>query len=299
MNNITKVNELIVYRKRREPALGVLSSISDRKISLFCEDGKEHSIDIKKILLNTGIIFSDKLNRSEKKLELRKYRKNLEAVKSEVDLKIIWECFGETPYQVKFTEIIELYFGDTNISEIEKLNLFWAIDKDVIYFTRLEDGYMPNSKDEIDKKIELSRVKKEKEKHRESAVKWAKSILNEEIEPKINNHFKDFIDLIEGYALNLDRYDRAKEAKEFLHDIKLKDIESAVEFLIKIGVWNENDDQISRKYYSSSFTSKRSQKELEELLNLDQSLNGFKDHTDLAIYSIDDKGTADIDDAIS
>jgi len=42
--NLPSINELIAYRKRREPALGIVLSVNPEGISIFSADGKRYIV---------------------------------------------------------------------------------------------------------------------------------------------------------------------------------------------------------------------------------------------------------------
>lgn len=79
--NSPSINELIAYRKRREPTLGVVLRVHPDKITVLSEDGKHYAVEPKKIVLLTGITVPETLTDSERKLEMRKWRRELEEKK--------------------------------------------------------------------------------------------------------------------------------------------------------------------------------------------------------------------------
>lgn len=299
MKTIPKLNELIVYRKRREPALGIFVSQGGLKLTLLSEDGKHQPLELKKLVYCSGIIISPKLTDHEKKLELRGLRKSLESRKSELDIEKLWKQIAERG-EVEFDELLSLYKSENDPSREDMLLFFWAIDKNRIYFERAGDNkYLVNTSEVVNEKIESARRRKIKEEKRANALEWIKSVLNEKEPAAINNEYSDFIELMAHYSFDLDNYERAKEAKSFIQDAGFSDIESVVQFLKKIGFWDEDDDHVSRKFYQFEKYSKRALQELEDLIPFDPDLSGYTDKTALEVYSVDDISTKDIDDAIS
>lgn len=299
MKTIPKLNELIVYRKRREPALGILSSQSGVKFNIFSEDGKLQSVELKKIVLCTALIVPNDLTDNEKKLSFRNLRKSLEQNKDKIALESVWKKLQPDSI-VDFEKLLEIYKTEKDVDNEERLSFFWAIDKNKTYFERAEDNkYLVNSSETVSEKIRMGLLKKEKENKREEALVWIKKVLSGETEKKHLQKHKEFIEIISNYAFELDSYENAKEAKSFIQDAGFKDVESVVEFLISIGFWEENEDHISKRFNSYLEYSQRSIVELNAILNSDYDFTGFKDRTDLEIYSVDDESTEDIDDAIS
>ena len=105
-------------------------------------------------------------------------------------------------------------------------------------------------------------LEKKGEQKAQAAVGWVRSILNGQVPSVVDESHREFLELIERYVIDLDGYERAKEAKAFLYEAGLKEVESAVEFLIKTGFWGKDDDPESKKI---AFHFKHSQRALEEV----------------------------------
>lgn len=297
--NSPSINELIAYRKRREPALGVVLSAHPDKLSVFSEDGKRYTVELKKVVLLTGITVPETLTDSEKKLEMRKWRRELEAKKDSVDLETLWQCVVEEQETVSFEEILDLYSGTEQVSLEQRFLLFWAVDKNTVYLARGEDGYLVRSRDDVSRTLRTIKLREEREEKAQAAVTWVRSVLSGEAPAAVDESHGEFLELIERYVIDLDGYERAKEAKDFLYEAGLKEVESAVEFLIKTGFWKKDDDPESKKIAFHFKHSQRALEEVEAALNVQGDFEGLTDRTDLEVFSIDSETTQDIDDAIS
>ncbi len=297
--NLPNINELVAYRKRREPALGAVLSAHPDKLSILSEDGKRYSVEPKKVVLFTGITIPETLTDSEKKLEMRRWRRDLEEKKGSVDVETLWQCVVEEQETVSFEEILELYSGAEQISLEQRLLLFWAVDKNTVYLARGENGYLVRSREDVSKTLRTLELRKEREQKAQAAVSWVHSVISGGVAPVVNEDHSEFLELIERYVIDLDGYERAKEAKDFLYEAGLKDIESATEFLIKTGFWKKDDDPESKKIAFNFRHSQRAIEEVEAIFNILESFADLTDRTDLEVFSIDSETTQDIDDAIS
>lgn len=297
--NSPSINELIAYRKRREPTLGVVLSAYPDKLSVFSEDGKRYSVEPKKVVLLTGITVSETLTDPEKKLEMRKWRRDLEKKKDSVDLETLWQCVVEEQETVSFEEILDLYSGKEQVSMEQRLLLFWAVDKATVYLTRAEDGYLVRSREDVSRILRTLELREEREQKTQAAVNWVRSVLSGEVPSVVDENHSEFLELIERYVIDLDGYERAKEAKSFLYEAGLKEVESAVEFLIKTGFWKKDDDPESKKIAFHFRHSQRALEEVEAVLNVQEGFSGLTDRTDIEVFSVDNETTQDIDDAIS
>jgi exoribonuclease-2 len=297
------VNELVVFRKRKDLSLGLAGKNVAEKLSVLTEEGNELDLDINRVVLSTGIKCENELTLSEKKLRLRTIRKRLEESQATVDLKTLWECVYESTRLLTLEQIIDIYYGENNrdfISDDDVLLLFWALEKDDLYFSNNDGGYTPRTTGEVEDTVQRKEAEKKKRVERESAVKWARGVikgLNENgEEAKFVNRY---VELIKGYVVYLDRYEKAADAKSFLSEIGTRSIEDAVEFLIKAGKWNEDHDPLIERLGLKAGFSERVSEEVSAIINEDTGFEGREDLTSLEAFSIDDDGTLDIDDAIS
>ncbi|MDE0159107.1 MAG: ribonuclease catalytic domain-containing protein [Candidatus Dadabacteria bacterium] len=297
--NLPSINELVAYRKRREPALGVVLYAHPDKLSVLSEDGKRYSVEPKKVVLLTGITVPETLTDSEKKLEMRKWRRELEEKKDSVDMETLWECVVEEQETVSFEEILELYSGAEQVSLEQRFLLFWAVDKNTVYLARSENGYLVRSREDVSKTLRVLELREEREQKAQAAVSWVRSVISGEAPPVVDETHGEFLELIERYVIDLDGYERAKEAKGFLYEAGLKEVESAVEFLIKTGFWKKDDDPESKKIAFHFRHSQRALEEVEAILSAGEDFASLTDRTDLEVFSVDSETTQDIDDAIS
>ncbi len=279
--------------------MGVVLCAHPDKLSVLAEDGKRYSVEPKKVVLLTGITVSETLTDSEKKLQMRKWRRDLEQGKDSVDVETLWECVVEERETISFEEMLDLYSGAERVSPEQRFLLFWAVDKNTVYLARGENGYLVRSRDDVSGTLRTLELRKERERKAQATVSWVRSVLSGEIPAAVDESHGEFLELIERYVIDLDGYERAKEAKGFLYEAGLKEVESAVEFLIKTGFWKKDDDPESKKIAFHFRHSQRALEEVEAVLSAGENFAGLADRTDIEAFSVDSETTQDIDDAIS
>ncbi|MGQ0793249.1 MAG: ribonuclease catalytic domain-containing protein [Deltaproteobacteria bacterium] len=301
IKRIPKHGEVIIFRKRKEPSLGVITEGAGAKFSVFSEEGKEVEVDYEKVVLPAGIKLSDELNQSEKKLALRGLRRELDESVPKVDLKTIWECVFDLGAEITLDEIIELYLGkDSSTRQKEALLLFWAIEKTEVYFKRGECGYIPHTVKDVEDIVHRRELESKKIAERRAAVKWARAIAEERDDSSADaGDFAGFVELLKGYVIHLDKFERATDAKSFMAESGIRDVEGALEFLIKAGCWREDEDPILRRLGVDGRFPKKATEELRRIIDDSAPEEGVEDLTHLEAYSVDDETTEDIDDAIS
>ena len=293
-------NELILFRKRKEPSFAIFNNVVADKASIFSEEGKDISIDLSKIAYCSGITIEGNLTAAEKKLKLREFRNLLEERKETLDLKTLWECLESAEEEVPHNELLSLYLGDSTISEEESLIFFWAVDKSDTYFKRGESGYLIREATEVNELIAKKEIEEKRKQDRKEALVWAKNLISgtthdvaEDFDPQAH------IDLIKDYVIHLDKFSKAPDVKSFLSQIGIKDVEGAIEFLIKTGSWHEDEDPLIKRFSISQDFPKKVIMEAKEIVDEPFSDENLEDLTHLDVFSVDDESTQDIDDAIS
>ncbi|HKQ31814.1 MAG TPA: RNB domain-containing ribonuclease, partial [Thermodesulfobacteriota bacterium] len=293
-------NEVVLFRKRKEPSLGIFVRSPGDKYTLFSEEGREVDIDPEKVAFLSGLKIMGDFTDSEKKLRLRDLRRELDEEKNDIDLVTIWECFEGGEDEIQFGDLSALYFGDKGASDREALDLFWAVDKDDIYFTRGEEGYSPRTREQAREIIRKKEADERKQEEREKALYWAKGVLmGTAPDPERLKEVSTFVDLMKGYITYLDKFSRAPEAKSFLSEIGIKDPEGAMEFLISAGAWVEDEDPILKRFSVRDDFPEAVEAESEKIIGDALPGEACEDLTGLDIFSIDDENTEDIDDALS
>ena len=298
IKKIPKLNEVIVFRKRSEPSFGVLRESLGERVSLFSEEGKEVEVDFSKLVLSTGIKLGSELTQSEKKLKLRGLRKGLDEKKGAVDLKTLWECVSDSGKELTLDDLVELYFSEDGTKKEDILLLFWAVEKDDLYFKRGENGYKPKTSKEVEETLLRKEAERKRLIEHKAAIKWARGII-EGREDELESDFKNYLELIKGYVIHLDKFERATEARSFMSEVGIRDVEGAIEFLIKAGGWREDEDPLFKRLGLKEGFPKRVLEETRRIIEEPFVDDSFEELTNLETYAIDDETTEDVDDAIS
>lgn len=302
MCQLPDINELVLYRKRREPSLALVTSHEGKDLKIFTEDGKQVSVSTDKIALNTGIHFNESMTNADIKLEFRSLRDQLEKNRANIDLYTLWDCVADEGGEYGFGYIAELYYGSGSFSEDQALELFWAIDKDDVYFKRLKNSYVPNTREEVAETLHRKEKERQREKDFTRAVEWAESVQsgNTGKQKSIRDFDPDYYkELVKKFVIYNDSPEKIREARKFTTKIGIKSQEDAVEFLIKAGVCSELDDPVTLALEPYEKFSSRIKKEVSDIISGNITTCKHSRIHSLPTYSIDDKSTKDIDDAIS
>lgn len=299
LEKLPKAGEVVLFRKRQEPSLGIFSHLEGEKPALFSEEGREVTVDRDKIALTSSVTVTGDLTQSEKKLALRDIRRRLDEAREQIDLVTVWECFEGEKREVPYEELAEFYYAGGEATGFDALAFFWSVDKNDIYFRRGASGYEPRTREEADEIIHKKEVEEKKKEEREKAIRWAKGIMSGHEEDLGGFTPEGYIELLRGYVIHLDKFGRAPEAKSFLSEIGIRDPEGTIEFLIKAGGWGEDEDPMIKRFYVRDDFPAKVEDETSRIISEPLPIEGFRDLTHLDIFSVDDENTEDIDDALS
>jgi exoribonuclease-2 len=295
------IGELIVFKKKDKPVLGIVSSVSDDSLVVVTEDGKEKDIEEQEIDLKTDIIADVNNDGSERILILRQYRRDLNQSRETIDLESLWDSVAGSVEKLPFEDILDIYAGDKEISKDDALKLYWALNKSDIYFDTENSFYFPTSESDVKAKLVQKEHEKKKSEETSLAVVWARNFIEPGNKNIVNNNFdiQYFIQLIKDFIINKASQDKIREAKSFLNQLGLNRPEEATNFLIKIGECSPySDPNLIRLEYFNQL-SKKTENEIEKVLEKEFNSEDFVDLRSLEIITIDDSDTEDIDDAIS
>lgn len=295
-----KPGEIVIFRKRKEPCCGVFLFSDGGNLTVFSEEGRKMTVPERKVALATGIATDEKFSDHERKMEMRRLRRELEEAARLFDLKPLWESLADGERAVPFADIVSLYFADADITPEEALKLFWAVDKNKVYFRRERGGYLPLPARCVEKTLLRLKESGEERKREDLSVEWIRSVLDGSPAAPEGFDRGRCVKAVRAYIGNAEDVPDFKSAVKFLAKAGIRDPEAAAEFLIKTGDLPADADPAMLRAGVSEGFSPDALAEASSLLAAEGPAPGFlEDMTGLEAFSIDDETTEDIDDAVS
>lgn len=299
MNPKPAKNEVVVFRKRREPSLGLLQLLGPEKMVVYSEEGKTLAVDREKLLFGTGLHYAENTTEHEAKLSLRGLRRELEGARHTIDLEPLWGCMPDSEETRELRELDELYFGAGERVPMDTLVFFWALDKDGVYFSREPGGYRPNTARQVEDTLKRKEAESRRKHTKRAAVAWVRAVIEgAEPGPGPQEH-REYLDLIKNFIIHMDKMDKAPQARSFMSETGLRNTDDAIAFLVSIGHWKEHDDPAILRLGISKDFPKKVVEQADAIITAAPSFDGVVDLTSLDVFSVDDENTEDIDDALS
>lgn len=267
------------------------------RLHLLTPSNREVNLSPKRAIVISELTV-DTLRPREELIELLKLtEKNRDRLKEQVDVKELWMLVNNEKESFNNKYLAQLVFGD-DVGDDHISALVRALFGNRVYFKMKDGRFLPNSEEKVYQIIKQKEEEAIREQKLNQGGVWLKSVLegsNAEAPA-----FKDeIIDLLIQIALYGSEAQDFKFGKELLLLVGISDIRESRNLLIRLGVWEEDENlDLIRLGVESSFTKKQ----LEESARLARSrtnFNGREDLRDLPALTIDGPLTRDYDDALS
>ncbi len=268
------------------------------KLHLLTSGNREANISPKRALLISDATINVARPREELLEHLRNIEQERKRLKGEVDVRELWELIHDENERFSHRDLAQLCFGpeitDHHVSAIVR-----ALFEDRLYF-KLKDGFfIPNTQERVEQIIAQREEEAKKEERLRRGASWLKAALRCK-EGKEEEQWKDYvIGLLEQVALYGKEAKIYGEAKELLERAGAPGPEKARELLVKLGIWDEDQNlEILRSKVPTEFSSGQME-EAQGLSLMELDSSGAEDLRDLETVTIDGPFTRDFDDAIS
>ncbi|WP_038054838.1 ribonuclease catalytic domain-containing protein [Thermodesulfobacterium hydrogeniphilum] len=275
-----------------------IKEVKEKRLHIILPSGKEELINY------SALISYEEKPKSLKDLNqiitaLKEKQENREKLKETFDLKEIWEIIVNETEEIPAKDLVDLILG-RDPDEDEIAGFIRKTLEEKLYFKLKEPnilGILSQKEVErllLQKKRELERLKKLNE-----GEEFIKALQKGNIEI-FNQGVRNFwIEALKGYVLWENQTPSGKLVQEVLKRLNLANQNKIFELLVKIKVFDEDENlEILRTRYPLTFSEKEL-KEAKELENLSFSLDDREDLTHLQTFTIDAKDTEDFDDALS
>ena len=267
------------------------------KLHLLTLSNREVNLPPKRALLVSGASLDTERSREELLDRLRKTEDNRERLKGQVNVRELWELIKDEKEQFDYRYLAQLAFG-RDVTDEHLSGLVRALFEDRLYF-RMKDGhFVPNTEERVDQIIRQREEETRREERLTKGAQWIKDLRDGK--PHEPPSFKDeIIRLVTDLVLYDTEAPQFKFAKELLTQAGIGDLKQARSLLVKMGVWDEDENlDLIRIHISASF-GEAPLAESARLASEAKSFEGREDLTHLSVMTIDGPHSRDFDDGLS
>ncbi len=266
------------------------------RLHLLTTTNREVNLSPKRAILISGSGINIERPR-EQLIELLRQTEEIRInLKKHINPEELWELIKEESESFNHRYLAQLVFGE-DITDDHLSALVRTLFEDHLYF-RMKDGrFIPNSETTVEQIILRRREEEQKAERLKKGSEWLKCILRGE-ETQEPSCSREIIDLLIKVALSGSEEPDYRFAKEMLSRAGVSDTRETRSVLIKMGVWEEDENlDFLRLGTETSFTDRA----LEEAVKLAERPvdTDREDLRKIGAFTIDGPFTRDFDDAVS
>ena len=303
-----EAGRVVEYIDRQKITCAVVLEVKDKRLRLLTESNREVNLSSSRLSHKCKMHLNLSIGRHKMVNALKKTAARRSALITSIDIKELWEILNVEQEWIDLATMTELCFPSECTDEHESA-VARAFFSNRLYFKFNNDQFFPYSEEQVEQGIAQEKANVRKDKIITDGSLWLKNILNSN-QPVASGCLSDdcheFIEIIKSYYLFDKESSHYALGKALLAKAGVKDTEKIFQALVKIGVFDKDENlELHRFNISKCFSDKvkKSVKgltsrnsEIEEVLQADKKR---KDLTGLSVMTIDSMSTLDFDDAIS
>lgn len=289
--------KIIEYIDRGDFHIALCIQDEVTRLHLLTPANREANLPAKRALLVSASALNTQAPRAELLQKLKHAEATRMALKGEVNAEELWELLKDEDESYDHAYLAQLAFGD-HITDAHVSAVVRALFEDKVHFKMKESLFFPNTQERVEQILKQMEEEALKEKRMGEGSAWLKSALGDgHGEPPACK--EEIVRALVDLVLYEEETPDAKFGKELLQRAGGYDASEARRILVKLGVWDEDENLDLLRFEIPTFFSAEA---IEESENLSQSVLNTESREDLRnldLFTVDGALTRDFDDALS
>ncbi len=267
------------------------------RLHLLTPSNREVNLSPKRAILISRSGIDVQRPRDELLATLRQTEEIRVALKSNVDVKELWELIRDEDESFDHKYLAHLVFGEA-VTDNHLSALMRTLFEDRLHFKMKDGRFLPNSKEKVDQILKKREEDALKEENLRAGSLWLKE-LREGKEPEPPPGREEVVALLKQLALFGHEGADSKYGKDLLSRAGISDMRETRILLIQLGLWEKDENlDLLRSDLDTSFSEKQLEAS-DHLAGLQVDQMAYEDLRDIPALTIDGPLTRDFDDALS
>ena len=298
---------IVEYIDRQKIVCAVVMEVKDKRLRVLNEINREVNLSANR-LSHSSKDRLDPVQGREKMVEaLKRVATRRENLSRQVDIGELWEVLNSEQEWIDLATMTELWFPD-NPSPDSESAVVRAFFKDRLYFKFSPNEFFPHSQEQVDRLNAQQEETERKNRLIAEGATWLKSLLNGE--PAAIGSLSDrdckLIDIFKSLYLYGKESQHYAVGEKILVGAGLRASEALFPVLVKLGVWEENENidlityDIPTEFPPEVVDEAKALMQATAQTSVEVSpASARRDMTQLPLITIDGQSTLDYDDALS
>jgi exoribonuclease-2 len=289
--------KIIEYIDRGDFIIALCIQDEVTRLHLLTPTNREVNVPPKRALLVSGTVVNVQAPRAELLQKLKKAEETRIALKEKVDIKELWELVKDEEESFDHKYLAQLCFGD-HATDDHVSAVVRALFEDKLHFKLKEDRFIPYPEEKVEQILRQLTEETLREEKLSKGSAWLKSALSDrQVEAPVCK--EEIVQALINLALYEDEAPDARLGKDLLQRAGGYNASEARQILVKLGVWNEDENLDLLRFEIPTTFSQETLQESETLSEIEVGAENREDLRDLDLFTVDGPLTQDFDDALS
>jgi len=290
----------VEYIDHQKIICGVILEVKKQKLRILTENNREIKLSPGRLSHQCNTHLDLSMGKYKLVDTLKQIAGKRNALINHIDIKELWEILNTEKEWIDLATMTEFCFPEGSTCDHESA-VVRAFFKDRSYFKFNHDRFFPYSEEQVEQIINQQRKAARKNRIIDEGAAWLKEVFNID-KPHLPDDKIECMDILKSCYLFQKESPHYSTGKTILKKAGIDNMEIVFQVLVKLGIWDENENIELHKYEIPIVFSDKIMKNETDLVCRYKDQSDFKnrlDLTDLSAITIDGRSTLDFDDAIT